>query len=173
MATQIVDAYDAATDGNTGKAVQNLAPKAIKDLMAASEMASKGYATDVKGRKVVDVTLADVAVKATGFNPTVVATETRKTMPIQQDIALQKRTESSIVDQWARGVADKDDALVAKAKQRMTDWNRDNPDTPVAIRATQIRDRVRQMKMDKDARLLKQAPREMRGRVAPGLDAVE
>lgn len=173
MATQIVDAYDAATDGNTGKAVQNLAPKAIKDLMAASEMASKGYATDVKGRKVVDVTLADAVVKGTGFNPTVVATETRKTMPVQQDIALQKRTESSIVDQWARGVADKDDALVAKAKERMTDWNRDNPDTPVAIRATQIRDRVRQMKMDKDARLLKQAPREMRGRVAPGLDAVD
>jgi len=122
---------------------------------------------------VVDVTLADAAIKGSGFNPTVVARETRKTMPIAQDIALQKRTESSIVDQWARGVADRDDAMVAKAKQRLADWNRDNPDTPVVIKGTQIRDRVRQMNTDKDSRLLKQAPREMRGRIAPGLDDVE
>ncbi len=173
MATQIGDAYDAATEGNSGKALQNLAPKAVKDVLAAAEMVKKGYATDAKGRKVVDVTLADAAIKGSGFNPTVVARETRKTMPIAQDIALQKRTESSIVDQWSRGVADRDDAMVAKAKQRLAEWNRDNPDTPVVIKGTQIRDRVRQMNTDKDSRLLKQAPREMRGRIAPGLDAVD
>ena len=82
-------------EGNPGKALQNLAPKAIKDLMAAAEMSKKGYATDAKGRKVVDVGLEDVASKAVGFNPTKVAQQHRKTMPIQQDIALQKRTETA------------------------------------------------------------------------------
>jgi len=171
MATQIGDAYDAATEGNPGKALQNLAPKAIKDLMAAAEMAKKGYATDAKGRKVVDVGLEDVSSKAVGFNPTKVAQQHRKTMPIQQDIALQKRTETAIVDQWARGVADGDDEMVDAAIKRRDDWNKLNPRTPIVIRGTQIRDRVRQMATEKDDRLLRQAPKEMRGAI--GLDLAD
>lgn len=171
MATQIGDAYDAATEGNPGKALQNLAPKAIKDLMAAGEMTKKGYATDAKGRKVVDVGLGDAVAKGVGFNPTKVAQEHRKTMPIQQDIALQKRTESAIVDQWARGVADGDDTMVNDAMKRRDNWNESNPKTPIAIMSTQIRDRVRQMATEKDSRLLKQAPKEMRGAI--GLELID
>jgi hypothetical protein len=168
MASQIGDAYDAVTEGNMGKAVQNLAPKAIKDLLAAGEMTKKGYSTDSKGRKVVDVTLSDAAIKGIGFQPTMVAQETRKTMPVQQDIALQKKTETSIVNQWVRGLADNDMEMAKEAQQRLNDWNRRNPGTPIQITPDQIRNLARQMATEKDARLLKSAPREMRGRV--GLD---
>lgn len=171
MATQIAEAYDAAAEGNWGKAGQNLAPTAVKNAMAAAEMAKKGYATDYKGRKTVETDATDVAVKAIGFNPTKNAELTRRTMPQQQDIALQKKTESSIVEQWARGLADNDQALVDKAQKRLDDWNKSNKDTPIAITPNQIRLRQRQMLTDKDSRLFKQAPREMRGRL--GLDALE
>jgi hypothetical protein len=168
MATQIGDAYDAVTEGNMGKAVQNLAPKAIKDLLAAGEMTKKGYSTDSKGRKVVDVTGSDAAIKAVGFNPTKVAEESRKTAPVYQDIALQKKTESSIVDQWVRGIVDQDQAMQTEAAKRLDDWNKTNPDTQIRITPDQIRNKARQMATEKDVRLLKQTPREMRGRV--GLD---
>jgi len=171
MATQIGDAYDAATEGNVGKALQNMAPKAIKDVIAAVEMANKGYSTDAKGRKVVDVGLGDVVSKGIGFNPTTVANTHRKTMPIQQDIALQKRTESAIVDQWARGVADGDDDMVNEAKKRLEKWNKLNPRTQISINATQIRARARQMATEKDARVLRQTPKEMRGAI--GLELVD
>jgi hypothetical protein len=165
MATQIGDAYDAVVEGNTGKAVQNLAPKAVKDVLAAGEMVKKGYATDAKGRKVVDVGLSDAAIKGIGFNPTKVAQETRKTTPVYQDIALQKKTESSIVAQWVRGLADNDMEMAKEAQQRLNDWNRRNPNTTIQITPDQIRNLARQMVTDKDTRLLKQTPREMRGRV--------
>lgn len=168
MATQIGDAYDAVTEGNMGKAVQNLAPKAVKDILAAGEMTKKGYSTDAKGRKVVDVTGADAAIKAVGFNPTKVADESRKTAPVYQDIALQKKTETSIVDQWVRGIVDQDEDMQKDAAKRLDDWNRRNPDTQIKVTPDQIRNKARQMATDKDTRLLKQAPREMRGRV--GLD---
>lgn len=168
LLTQISDAYDAAVEGNTGKAAQNLAPKAVKDALASGEMAKKGYATDYKGRKVVDVTASDAAIKAIGFQPTVVAQETRKTMPVQQDIALQKKTETSIVEQWAQALADGDQKAAAKQAQRLQDWNKDNPGTPIQITPDQIRSKARQMATEKDARLLKSAPREMRGTI--GLD---
>lgn len=171
MGAQLGDAYDAATEGNSGKALQNLAPKAIKDLMAAEEMARKGYASDVKGRKVVDVGLGDAAIKASGFNPTKIAQTHRKTMPLQQDISLHRITESSIANQWARGVKDEDEAMVNEAQTRQKKWNEKNPDMQIAINANQIRDRVRALSIDKDTRVLKSSPKEIRGKI--GLDLID
>lgn len=168
MLTQIADAYDAAAEGNWGKAAQNMLPKAVKDAAAGLEMAKKGYGTDTKGRKVTEVTKGEAALKGIGFNPTTMAQESRKTAPVYQDIALQKRTESSIVDQWAQALADGDQAGVAKQIKRWQDWNRDNPDTRININASQIRSKARQLGTEKDARLIKQAPREMRANI--GLD---
>lgn len=168
LLTQIGDAYDAASEGNVGKAAQNLSPTAIKNLAAGLEMAKKGQATDAKGRKVTETTGTDAYFKAIGFNPTVVAQEHRKTMPVQQDIALQKKTEASIVDLWAQALAEGDNKAAEKQQQRLTEWNRVNPDTPIKITSDQIRNKARQLATEKDARLLKQAPREMRGRL--GLD---
>lgn len=171
LLTQIGDAYDAAAEGNWGKAGQNLAPMAVKNLLAGVEMAKKGYATDVKGRKVTETTNTDAAFKAIGFNPTAVAQETRKTMPVQQDIALQKKTEASIVDQWAQARVDNNEAGMAAAIKRLDDWNKTNPDTPIKINSDQLRNKARQLATDKDHRLLKSTPRELRGRI--GLDLAD
>jgi hypothetical protein len=171
MIGQIADAYDAATEGNWGKAGQNMMPTAIKNLAASVQMASKGYATDARGRKVVETNGLDALGKAIGFNPTKVAEETRRTAPVQQDIALQKKTEASIVDQWAQGAADNDQALMDKAAKRLNDWNESNPKTRISINAEQIRAKSRQLLTDKNNRLLKTTPREMRGTV--GLDLIK
>ncbi len=173
MAGQIADAYDAFTEGNQKKALQNLAPKAIKDVMAGLEMSDKGYATDAKGRKTTDVTAGEAAIKAVGFNPTTVAQLTRKTMPIQQDVALQRRTETAILDQWVRGISDNDQEMVAKAQARLEEWNQANPDTPIQITGAQIKSRIRNQGTDKETRILKSTPKEMRGRVAEGLDTLD
>ncbi|QOJ19473.1 MAG: PLxRFG domain-containing protein [Gammaproteobacteria bacterium] len=171
MGSQLGDAYDAATEGNSGKALQNLAPKAIKDILAAEEMARKGYSSDFKGRKVTDVGLSDAAIKASGFNPTKIANVHRKTMPLQQDISLQKITETSIANQWARGIMENDKAMIDEAKKRQDDWNKKNPRIPIAINGNQIRDRVRSLNTDKNTRLLKDSPKEMRGRI--GLELLD
>jgi hypothetical protein len=173
MATQIGDAYEAFTEGNTKKALTNLAPKAVKDVLSGLDMADKGYATDAVGRKTTEVTAGEAAIKSVGFNPTTVAQLTRKTMPIQQDVALQRRTESAILDQWVRGITDKDQAMIDKAQARLNEWNRANPDTPIQITGAQIKVRIRNQGLDKETRVLKSAPREMRGRVAEGLDTIE
>lgn len=165
---QINDAYEAASEGNLRKAFENVAPKAAKDLMAGAKMATTGYATDTVGRKNMDVTLADAAIKAVGFNPTKLAEASRARAPIMQDRALQKATESSIVDTWARGVALQDEGLMADAQQKLERWNEKNPDNPVQINSDQIRQKARQYLMDQNTRIIKSTPRELRGRA--GLD---
>jgi hypothetical protein len=94
-----------------------------------------------------------------------VAQEHRRTMPIQQDIALQKRTEMGIVAQWARGIADQDAAAVKEAQEKRDAWNRRNPDSPIVITPNQLKQKVAGLNKDKTSRVLKSAPREMRGRI--------
>lgn len=168
---QIGDAAEASFEGNYGKAVQNASPKAVRDVLAAMEMATRGQATDARGRKVTDVGLGDAAVKAVGFQPTKVAQEHRKTMPIQQDIALQRKREASIVAKWARAAMDGDQKGVQEAIAERDAWNARNPDTPIVISKQQIMGRVKTMRADKDTRTFKTAPKEMRGRI--GLDMLD
>lgn len=171
MAQQVGNAVEAAAEGNYGQAAQNLAPKAVRDVAAGLSMVRKGYATDAVGRKVVDVGLSDAAIKAIGFQPTVIANEHRKGMPIQQDIALQQKTEASIVANWAQGIVNKDENMVDQARAKMEKWNKDNPDSAIAISPSQIKSRVKMLLSDKENRTLHKAPKEMRGRV--GLDLAD
>lgn len=168
LVAQVADAYDAATNGAYAKALQNLSPKAIRDATSAAGMISSGYATDSQGRRVVDVGAKEALAKAIGFNPTVVANQHRKTMPLQQDAALQRKMESSIAHQWAAGIVAGDRAMVEDAIARRDGWNKKNPRTRVSITQDQIRSRVKQMRADKVSRVAKSMPKE----VAAGLDSL-
>lgn len=169
LGRQVFDAYDAASMGNYGKAAMTLMPTAIKNVATGADMAATGKAKDMKGRIKTDVTPGEGFAKAIGLNPTVVAEKNRANMPINQDLALQRLVEASVVDQWARGVATGDNTDIEAAKARMENWNRKNPDTPVSISAQQIRAKAKTMLTPTDTRLLKGAPKEMRGRVLEGL----
>lgn len=169
LGRQVFDAYDAASMGNYGKAAMTMMPTAVKNMATGAEMAATGKAKDMKGRVKTDVTPGEAFAKALGLNPTVVAEKNRANMPINQDLALQRLVETSIVDQWAQGVATKNPQDVQQAMQRMKNWNEKNPETPVSISAQQLRAKVKTLLTPTDTRLLKGAPKEMRGRVVEGL----
>lgn len=166
FAKQAFEAGDTlANDGGLPDAAKQLSPKAIKDVWDATNMYSRGYATDTKGRKTVETTGADAVIKGIGFNPTVIANRTRLTMPAQQDTRLQKAAESQIVHKWAQAIVDGDQAAAKEQASKMTEWNRDNPDTPIRITADQIRSKAKNMMTDKNSRIVKEAPKEIRGRI--------
>ena len=172
-AQQMADAWDAAADGKYGKALQSAVPKFARDILQGIEMGRKGYATDARGRVLADTDGLDAVVKMIGFQPTAVAQRQRAASPMYQDIALQKRTESAIIDEWATAVMMEDDKGINAAVKSLDDWNNKNPDTPIYVAPEQVMDRVKSMRAGRDAALLKSAPKEMRGRVADGLDAVK
>lgn len=166
---QIGDAMDAMSDENYAQAGRNMAPTAIKNLVLGLDMLDKGYAVDAAGNRKVDTTPADAIIKMVGFNPTVVAEKNRSQMPVRQDINLQKEVESSIVKQWARGQAEGDEKLKAKAEARLEEWNKKNPKTPIKLTFKQKKEALKKMGQDSDQRLIKQAPKEMRARVREDL----
>lgn len=166
---QIGDAMDAMSDENYDQAGRNMAPTAVKNFMLGLDMLDKGYAVDVAGNRKVKTTPADAVIKMVGFNPTVVAKKNRSQMPARQDNNLQQEVESSIVKQWARGQAEGDEKLKAKAEARLDEWNKKNPKTPIKITLKQKKDALKKMNQDSDQRLIKQTPKEMRSRIREDL----
>ncbi|MFA5630357.1 MAG: PLxRFG domain-containing protein [Porticoccaceae bacterium] len=171
MAQQVDDGIEAQLDGNTAKAIQNISPKAVRDAWAAWDMLQKGHGSDARGRKTVDTDIVDAMMKGIGFNPTAVAQSGRDRSVVYQDIMLQRKTEASIAGLWARGIAANDQSMIDEAVAKRDRWNERNPKTPIAINASQLRSRIRAMNSDSGTRLLKAAPREMRGNL--GLSDVD
>lgn len=168
-----MDAYDAFSAKQPGRAVMALMPKAINNAAAGLEMAMTDKAVDYKGRKVTDVGLGDAIIKGVGFTPTKVAEDTRRRMPARQDISLVKKVQADIVDLWTRGLAEGDKDMQERAAAWFRDWNEKNPDSPIQITNKQLIGKVKQMATPSADRMLKAAPKGLRGRLAGQLSAAE
>ena len=120
---------------------------------------------DSKGRKVIDTTPVDAAVKFAGFQPQAVKRVQDAGREQTRMIELSKLKESDIADKWAKARFEGDDAGVESARAELRAWNEKNPETPIRIDMTQIARRLRDMRMNKEQRIEKAAPKELRRRV--------
>ncbi|NSX14941.1 PLxRFG domain-containing protein [Cupriavidus taiwanensis] len=166
-----MDSYDAWTAKQPGRAVMAVMPKAIGNAAAGIEMAMTDKAVDYKGRKVTDVGLAESVVKGLGFTPTKVAEDTRRRMPARQDIALVQKTQADILDLWTRGLSERNQGMQERAAAWLKDWNEKNPESPILITNKQLQSRVKQMATPSADRMLKNAPKGLRSRLAGQLAA--
>lgn len=155
VAKGVLDAVDA-------KSVQPVLPTAIKNLVKGVDTAVHGAYRDTKGRRVIDATPVDAAVKAIGFQPASVAAASRTDGLQMQRQALARNVESEIASEWASARFEGDLDGEKAARERLAEWNASNPDTPIGITFGQIQKRVRQMRMTRVQRLQKSAPKELR-----------
>ena len=150
--------------GTTG-ALATVAPVAATNLYKGYEMYSTGIYKDSKGKKVLDVDAFDALAKSIGFQPADVARVQQATGIKQNLIAQNKLQEGKIADMWAQGVSEKDPAKVQRAREKLAEWNANNPETPIRILMPQIVKRVRALNEDKATRIAKTAPTEIRASV--------
>lgn len=140
-------------------------PLAIRNLRKSIEMYQTGEYRDTRDRKVMDVTGLDALVKGIGFQPAEVARESRGIQMRNQQVQLARNVEAEIASLWAQGIADKEPDKVREARQRLADWNRDNPQSRIGITTGQLERRVREMRKPRQQRFEKAMPKEMRGTV--------
>jgi hypothetical protein len=136
--------------GEPVKAATTMSPVAARNVAKAIDMASTGMYRDDRGRKVLDVDGYDAVSKALGFQPSDVARVQDATYQVQQMIAQNKLRETEIADQWAKGMFERDQAVIDRQ---------------------QLRRRVAQMRASKTERLAKTAPKEIRAQVRRELEA--
>lgn len=153
--------------------VRPIAPKAINDFRQAYDIATTGEYRDFRGRRVVDADLSDAFWKAIGFHPNVVAEPKRVERMVQQSVSLHRARRAEINELWARGIVEKDAEKIAAAREKLRDWNRKNPTTPIRINPESVKSRVRAMRSTSAERLVKASSKDMRGMVTNELQVTD
>ena len=117
---------------------------------------------DTKGYKVIDTTLAEAVAKFAGFQPKSVAEVQEANSFMQRSKSFYIQTSSDIKAQWAKALFEKDEAALELVRERLADWNRDNPEQPIVVKMPDVWKRVREMGKDRTARIADTAPKALR-----------
>jgi hypothetical protein len=159
------EALGQAVSGSPGKALLTISPLGAQNVAKGIEMAKTGRYPDTRDNMVVKTSLADAVSKGVGFQPQVVKRTQEVTFEQQRFKALAQQVEREIVDTIAKGLVKEDAAQQKEGWDRMASWNKKNPNTPIKITPTQVRNRVKNMTTEKTVRMMKTTPKELR----PGL----
>ena len=169
LASDSMDALQGLGAGKTAfDVLSQFAPVAIKNAFKGGEMSQAGFYDDTKGRRVVDTDGLDAFFKAIGFQPAKVAESTRVSRTIQQSVDRARQVESQIAEMLAKAQFEDNPDMLKKAKERLQQWNTDNPDLPIVITPRQVIQRLQKMRMTREERQLKSTPRELRQFAAQG-----
>jgi hypothetical protein len=152
-------------EGAIGRAAKLAAPSAIGNLVKGMEMASTGEMRNMKGQKIADADMVDAVAQSLGFQPQKKAEYAQARYPVQELLGFRNSVERSIADDWAQAIHDKDSEGVAKARERLMEWNAANPKMRIAINGQQIISRLKAMAENPLSRMARTAPKEVRGNV--------
>lgn len=152
--------------GDVGGAALEVAPTAVRNAAKGIDMATSDIYKDTKGYKVIDTTLDEALAKAIGFQPRSVAQVQEANSFMQRSKSFYTQTSSDIKAQWAKALFEKDEAAVERVRERLADWNRNNPEQPIVVRMPDVWKKVREMGKDRTQRIAETAPRALRQQMA-------
>lgn len=169
----LVDTAKAAAKGDVRGALLAPLPKAVRDLAMGIEMARTGQMKDLQGRLVRKSTPADAAVKAAGFMPEDAAREAYEERVLKADVDIVKAKKQEIHNKLARALAEGDADARGKAMRELAEWNRSaDKDYRIVINPRAVSQQAMQMRMTREQRFTKAAPKEQRGEVQRRLQAL-
>jgi len=145
-----------------GRGAMEVMPTAVRNADKGRDMAFSGMYKDTKGYKVVDTTLDEALWKAIGFQPRSVAQVQESNSFILRSKSFYTQTSNDIRAQWAKALFEKDDAAVVRVRERLAQWNEQNPDQPIRINMPDIWKRARNMGKDRTARIADTSPTAIR-----------
>lgn len=161
LAKSAMDSGNKMLSGAPVDAMLGVAPIAIQNIAKAMQMWNTGEYRNTRGQKVMNTDAVDAVMKGIGFQPAQIARESAAMGEVQRSVQLAKNVEGQIAEKWAQGLNDGDQAKVADARAELRAWNEKN-DAQMRITMQQVIQRVRQMRMTREQRAVRSAPREMR-----------
>lgn len=142
--------------------VMQMAPKAVANLEKGVDMGASGTYKDTRGGKVSDVNMTEAIMKAIGFQPSSVADIQEGNYLRQQAKNFYNMKSQEIRALWAKGIAEKDQDTIARARAALKDWNTKNPDQPMVANLPAIINKSKELQRDKADRIAATAPKAMR-----------
>lgn len=156
--------------GNTSGAASMALPLALRNIAKGQDMIQTGAYRDTRGRTVVEADFTDAVIKIIGFQPSAVATVTRAERSTQELVSLTRAIKNEISEKWAEGIYTKDRDMVQEARDQLAEWNSDNPELKVTVKASDVMKRAKEKAKPRSQRIEESAPKSIRSEVARRLD---
>ncbi|RQS39787.1 PLxRFG domain-containing protein [Burkholderia sp. Bp8990] len=157
--TRPMDAIDAASAGNYGKAVLSFAPNFIKRPLQGTQMLATGKSTDLQGRKIADASTWDGIAKIAGGASPHTNEQAEIRGEVRQAVATVQDKQAQITNLWARGISENNIADVTRARAELADWNENNPESRIVITPQALMGQIKQMRLDANTRAILSAPK--------------
>jgi hypothetical protein len=125
MLGNFAHAYTLADEGRPERAVEQIAPKAIRDLMKVYRFSNEGVTTE-KGAQVVkpgDLTNMDLVAQGLGFTPQTVETAQVNRAAYQEAKNEFKDRKQSLTNQYALAAAQQDQEAMANVQGQIREYN--------------------------------------------------
>jgi hypothetical protein len=159
-----INAIQAAAGGDYKKALGSVAPVAVANAYKGAEMMATGVYKDTSGKKVMDVSNTDGALKFIGIQPAIVADDSQANRIAQQDIGTQRWKQQAVSSEYAKALVDGDQDTLASVRKEIKEWNENNPRAAhIQLSMSSIQSQVKALRSTRDQRTVKNAPKGMRG----------
>lgn len=163
---------DALGRGEFVEAARKALPLGAQNLIKGAQQWNSGFATDIGGRKLVDVSGWEAFWQSLGMSSAAVADAYNHDRIDRSTVAFYTKAKDAFTSDIVKGVQAGDAARVKDAVEAIKAWNASNPDMPMSISASTVRQRIAQAGMTLSQRTLMSMPKELRGtsEAALGLD---
>lgn len=163
---------DALNRGQFVEAARKALPLGAQNFIKGAQSWNNGFATDVGGRKLVDVGGWESFWQSLGFSSAAVSDAYTADRIDRQTVAFYNKARQGFQSEIVKAVRDGDTGRVKEAVGAIMAWNQANPGMTMSISSASVRRQVVQAGMTVNERTLSKLPKQLRGQseAALGLD---
>lgn len=146
-----------------GDALKQSGPSAVRNLAKGLEQADRGYATDAKGRKLVDVSGPEAFWQSLGFTSAGLNQAYEMDKIDRQTTAFYTQVRSGFTEQLTKALLAGDSAKAQETMDAVQAWNTHYPDMPISFNASTMRRHIVEAGLPLNERTMRLMPKQLRG----------
>lgn len=168
----VLSGADALNRGEFTEAARSALPLGAQNVVKGWQAWEKGYATDIGGRRLVDVGGWEAFWQSLGMSSAAVSDAYVADRIDRQTVAFYTKARASFQADIVRAVKSGDTGALADATAAVQEWNQAHPDMVMSISPQSVRRAIAQSGMTIDQRTLARMPKALRAssESALGLD---
>lgn len=154
---------DSLSKGDFVGAAKQALPLAAQNLVKGVQDWKQGYASDLGGRKLVDVTGWEAFWQALGFSTSALNRAYEADSIDKQTSAFYKQAHDDFMKDIVKAVREGDPASIERATGAVSAWNQAHPGMPIAVSPESVRRNVQLAGLPINQRTMQTLPRTLRG----------
>lgn len=172
MVTGVLHGFDSINQGQYVDAMKQALPLAAQNLVKGAEQWQHGFASDIGGRKLVNVSGPEAFWQALGFSSNTLTKAYEMDRIDKEHLAFYQQAKQNFMTDLTKAIVTGDKERASEAIQAVVDWNKNNPDMIISMSPDSTRKALQQAGLPLDSRTYLKMPKALRGSsmTAIGLD---